>query len=501
MIPSERQVAIYDHWQTTDDNLLVEAVAGSGKTTTLIELVKLCEYRTLFLAFNKSIQVEIGATLEEEGLEQGKAMTMHSMGLSAIRTNTKFRINNNKKYDITRKLQSDYEDLYKGFTWEDKIKLSYTLIDLLDTTKLFLTDDLQEAISHMVDMDKNFYDVAIKDTEGKAVSFIGFCWTRLLEIRDEYYEKPVVEIDFNDMIYLPVKKQWFIPVRPYYLMIDEAQDLNLCQHALIKLLINQGDIKKFIAVGDRRQSIYGFSGAYASSFELFKEYSNTKEFPLDICYRCPSLILQQANDVYDVMQGNKRYDGIVDTVDDILAIKDNSMVICRNSAPLFSVYFGLLGQKRKVIIKGDDILGNLITFMKPMQYKTVSQARLKIEKSISALIPKLKDPKSAYKHHKLKENLGIFNILVSNMCLESTKIIDLIEAIKKIFKNTDEEAIMLCTIHKSKGLQADIVYILNESLIPSKFAKSAKQLEQEVNLKYVARTRAKEEMYYLNLAT
>ena len=59
---------------------------------------------------------------------------------------------------------------------------------------------------------------------------------------------------------------------------------------------------------------------------------------------------------------------------------------------------------------------------------------------------------------------------------------------------------MLCTIHKSKGLEADVVYILNEYLIPSKFAKSPEQIKQEQNLKYVARTRAKEELYFLNTA-
>jgi superfamily I DNA/RNA helicase len=70
--------------------------------------------------------------------------------------------------------------------------------------------------------------------------------------------------------------------------------------------------------------------------------------------------------------------------------------------------------------------------------------------------------------------------------------------LKSLFINK-ENAIMLCTIHKSKGLEADIVYILNEDLIPSRFAKSAEQLKQENNLKYVARTRAKEELYFLDL--
>jgi superfamily I DNA/RNA helicase len=41
-------------------------------------------------------------------------------------------------------------------------------------------------------------------------------------------------------------------------MVDEAQDLNLAKHKLIDNLLGQGDIRKWVAVGDRRQSIYGF---------------------------------------------------------------------------------------------------------------------------------------------------------------------------------------------------------------------------------------------------
>lgn len=498
MEASNRQIAIYNHWESTDDNILVEAVAGSGKTTTLIEILKLCQYKTLFVAFNKSIQTEITSIIEENDFKHAKAMTMHSLGLSAIRANSRFKINNNKKYDVIKKIQEQYSSLYNSFSWEDKMKLSYTLMDLIDTTKLFMTDNLSECISHMIDMDKSMYDQKIPATEGTE-SFIKLVWNDLLQFRDWYYEQRVIEIDFNDMIYVPVIKNYHIPVNPYYLMVDEAQDLNLSQHKLLDKLINQGDVHKFIAVGDRNQSIYGFSGAYASSFDLFKQRPNTVEFPLDICYRCPSFIIEEANKVYNVMQGNKTYTGVVETISDYKLIKDKSMIICRNSAPLFDVYFKLLGEKKKVVIKGEDIVGAISSFLKPLQYKTVSQARIKIERDISRLASRLDDQKNRFKHHKLKENLDLFNILVYNMCVESTKVGDLLQEIQNIFKNDDEDAIILCTIHKSKGLQADIVYILNENLIPSKFAKSEKQMKQEINLKYVARTRAKEELYYLNL--
>jgi hypothetical protein len=87
-------------------------------------------------------------------------------------------------------------------------------------------------------------------------------------------------MDYIDMIY-SVSQNLFIPIQPYYLMIDEAQDLNLVQHKMINNLIDQETLK-VDSSRDRRQSIYGFSGSYASSFDLFKQKENVYELPLDV---------------------------------------------------------------------------------------------------------------------------------------------------------------------------------------------------------------------------
>jgi len=58
--------------------------------------------------------------------------------------------------------------------------------------------------------------------------------------------------------------------------------------------------------------------------------------------------------------------------------------------------------------------------------------------------------------------------------------------------------INLLTIHKAKGLEYDVVYHLNPHLIPAKFAISEAELEQEENLRYVATTRARKELWFVN---
>lgn len=189
------------------------------------------------------------------------------------------------------------------------------------------------------------------------------------------------------------------------------------------------------------------------------------------------------------------------TITDYKLIKDSSMVICRNSGPLLDLYFQLLSENKKVFIKGEDILNGVIRFLRPYQYKTVRQALQKINFEILEIQQlEVKTDELRFKLYKLKDNLKNFILLSKHYCSPNDKVDVIIAELEHMFKTIDDSsAITLCTIHKSKGLEANVVYILNEFLIPSKFAKSPMQLEQERNLKYVARTRAKEELYYLNI--
>lgn len=485
---SKRQQDIFDTWENTDENLLIEAVAGSGKTTTLLQLLELCKYKTLFLAFNKSIQEEIQKKIDEKGLKQGKAMTLHSLGLLAIRNSfKKWKINNGKNFDLIKKLQDNEKGLFKKMAWVDKIKLSYTLMDMNDISRLFLTNDMKEIKKHFDSMDK------IMNTHDQ----MDYLWTEFLKLREDSYNQPVVEIDFNDMIYLPVVRNLYIPIDPTYLMVDECQDLNLSQHKLIDNLVKQGNIEKWIAVGDRNQAIYGFSGAFSSSFDMFLEYGNVKELPLDICYRCSTKIIDVANQVYDVMEYHKSNKGIVATLNNTIDIKDNSMVICRNSKPLIDLYFELLGSGKNVYIKGEDILTGIVRFLKPYANHTTESAKIEMGYKMDDLAEDTSD-NGKIKLYYFKEDYDKYKKLAQHLSTPYETVDSLLNKVKSLFIDK-KNAIMLCTIHKSKGLEADVVYILNENLIPSKFAKSTEQLVQEQNLKYVGRSRAKEELYFLNI--
>jgi len=485
---SDKQIEIFDTWEHTDKNILINAVAGSGKTTTLLQLLELCKYKTLFLAFNKSIQEEIQSKINLKELKQGKAMTLHSLGLLAIRQfYQRWKINNGKNFDLIKKLQDNEKSIFRKIPWEEKLKLSYNLMDMNDISRLFLTDDINEIEIHFESMDK----VLIINDQ------LIYLWEEFLKLRNNSYEEYVVEIDFNDMIYLPVIKNLIIPIDPVYLMVDECQDLNLSQHKLIDNLIKQGDVKKWIAVGDRNQAIYGFSGAYSSSFDLFLEQGNVIELPLDICYRCSTKIIDKANEVYNVMEYHKKSKGVVATVYNTNEIKENSMVICRNSKPLIDLYFELLGSGKSAYIKGEDILTGIVRFLKPYGNHITESAKTEMLYKLDDLEEDKSDA-GKIKLYYFKEDFDKYKKLAQHLSTQYETVDSLLNKVKSLFIDK-KNAVMLCTIHKSKGLESDIVYILNENLIPSKFAKSVEQLKQEQNLKYVARTRAKNELYYLNI--
>lgn len=487
MSPSARQAAIYDCWENEETNMVVGAVAGSGKTTVLMQLLEMCDSRVLFLAFNKSIQTEIQDRIDKGGIEQGKAMTLHSLGFMALRAVYSYvKVHNGKKYKMMKIVEKMNIQLFKSLKWEKKSQLYYTLYDLHDFARIYMTDDLEELKMQLIGAGKNFF-------ECKELPII---WKDWLKVREEGYVGPKIDIDFIDMIYLPAVKDIEIPINTTYLMVDEAQDLNLCQHKIIDKLIAQG-VERWVAVGDPHQAIYGFSGASTKSFSMFLDKENAVEMPLDICYRCPVSVLEYANEVYDIMEGFKTDEGEVSVVEDWKEIKDGSMVICRNTGPIISLYFKMIAAKRKVFIKGDDIINAILGFIRPFKYKTISQTMSLMTAELTKLQAKTKES-DKIKAYFYDQNFTNFRVLSNHLVNFDDKVEVLIQAVQNIFAQ-EEEGTILCTIHKSKGLEADNVYILNQSLIPSKFATTEEQLAQEMNLKYVARTRAKEATYLLNL--
>jgi hypothetical protein len=183
-------------------------------------------------------------------------------------------------------------------------------------------------------------------------------------------------------------------------------------------------------------------------------------------------------------------------------VKDGDMILCRNNAPLIQVYNEFLRLGKKATIRGKDIGSNLKSIVMSVRkelinadckedglfvrlYDDLFTTRNKImEKSAVHAQTAMKTP-------MFENKLDIIKALeVLSEGLKTTD--ELINKITEIFpKKSKAEGVSLSTVHKAKGLEADNVYVVCPSLMPSKSAKKDWEVRQETNLMYVAYTRAK----------
>lgn len=479
--PSKYQSDIYREFQDNNTNILISAVAGSGKTSTLLELLKLTHVQTTFVAFNKSIQQEIEAKVGQQS--NVDVMTIHSLGMKALMRHfrRKLEVKSNKIWDFTNKLNKQW-DIPKN----KYVQTVLTIQNLVDIYRLTMceTDDRLREVADGLGIDYTNDDIRYS-----------------MEVLAEYkvYNQNPEVIDFTDMIYIPAtNKQIGLTVRPKLVFIDECQDLNACQHALIDRMIKKNH-SRFVACGDPYQSIYGFAGADSNSFNQFLDKPNVKQMPLSICYRCPTRVVDKANQVHNIMEPFEGNEPGEVRLGKQTEIQEGDMVLCRNVKPLVKVYFNLLAQGKKASIRGKDLGKGLIKLVKPFEYQSVGHLMVSLSSKLNQkrqeLIEReIESPSNHPSYVNLQEKIEVITF-VGEQFERASQIIDFFE---KLFQDNQKKGVMLSTVHKSKGLESSNVFLLDRQLIPSKFAKTPDQIKQELNLMYVAITRSQSKLIFIH---
>jgi DNA helicase-2/ATP-dependent DNA helicase PcrA len=478
------QLAIYDWVRYDDGNLVIRARAGAGKTTTLINLSKLLNQTksATFLAYNKHIQEELKGKQAKQILSSKVFIyTSHGLGYSAIKRKYKDAEIDEFKADkvIARNIRKwDMSQVANPIEYVGNLK------KMVDLIRLTLTFDKMKVIDLADKHDMKF------DLEDTSRAF--------LVLEEMLNDKKT--IDFTDMVYLPVvdKKIWMFPQD--YVLIDEAQDLCRAQHEMIKKLVkwdkatNQ-PTTRLIFCGDDLQAIYGFTGADTNSFENLTRFPNTKVLPLTISFRCAKNIIKEANKIVpDIRAREDAEDGIVRTGSAIDEATDGDFILARKTLPLVRLFFNFLVMKKKATIKGSDFGINLIHMIEDAN--SLGQLGAKLTNNLNAFREKL-------------ERSGVFNanehtgyvmlsdkIEVLKFLMKMVNTVDeLKQAILGIFRDNVSDGITLSTVHKAKGLEADRVFIVRPDEMPMGVSKGW-MYQQEMNLKYIAITRAKRELVY-----
>lgn len=485
MIYSSYQEAIFNAVEQSNSHLIVEAVAGSGKSTTLVEVCKRLKGNNhLFCAFNKLIADDLSKKLPYNI----QCRTLNSYGWGICLKNFKVKLDMNKTDNMMKDIVPWNERKYVG----GFIK---SLIGLLKANTVF-PDSLMNGSFDMMEL-------ILRQGLDMPKSKQALDWTK------EIYQRSAAMthiMDFDDQIFMPILYDLQLP---YFdtLLVDESQDLNPVQ---IELCIRSA--KRLIAVGDSRQAIYGFRGADPEAIanmqsRLAKDICGVKTLPLSICYRCPKKVVEAAKVIVPQIESNDTAEqGVVASCsmskfDQSALVGD--FVLCRTTAPLVSNCLRFIREGRHATVRGRDIgkqLDSLITRISGgVDSKTIDAFLSDLDNYSRAETSRLA---------ALERNLEIqaLNDRVATLEALSSAVIDpkgigtvagIKQKITEIFSD-ESSGIVFCTIHKSKGLEAERIWILHPELLPHPAAKKPWQKEQEKNLKYVAITRAQKELYWVS---
>ena len=495
--PSQYQKAIFDYIQHEKGNLVVEAAAGSGKTYTLVKALSLIpqDKRVLMTAFNKDIVKELTKKVKE--FPNVEVRTLHGLGM--ILTTRGLRIGGMKPegYKYTQLIYNHWQDLTKTNINKLSRNARKSFVEntkkLVDFGRFYLATTRSEMIELMIKYDipcvADEVDVALK------VMAIG--------------GKNLDSIDYTDMIWMPHIYDLHLQECEYdFIMVDECQDLNVAERNLVLRCLKEGG--RLIAVGDSNQCIYGFSGSDPDSFRAIQSIPNTVSMPLSISYRCPESVVKFAQNLVPSIEAKQgAEEGVILDCVSLDDVHDGDMVLCRNNAPLLQVYCKLLEQGKRAYIRGSDVGKNLQNIVigthKDYLHTNLKQDGVFIRlyedlfNSRKAIMERYGiSQEDAMKHETIQAKLDMIRALeVLGADLTTTE--ELTKKIEDIFpKNDKGEGIMLSTVHKAKGLEADNVFIACASLMPSKSALDEWQVQQERNLMYVAYTRAKKVLGFLN---
>lgn len=466
--PTEEQRLIKEAARTTKDNIIVHALAGAAKTSTLVLIARACMVPILSVAFN----VRIAKEMTDRMPGNTTSRTLNGVGHKAWQNTRSGRcvVDKDKVYNICKSLIDDLpgKEKSEGYgvftTLMNAVRggktAGYVPKKFADMAKPLMTaEDLFASLDE--EPGPLLEDLIIAASERSMTAA---------------FDK---NIDYDDQILMPTVFPATFDSFPLTL-VDEAQDLSALNHVMLRKMVKTN---RLIAVGDEFQSIYGFRGAHADSMSLLQQSFDMRRHDLTICFRCPQAVVAEARFRAPAMQypewaevGEVRHMATWTIAD----MPMDATILCRNNAPLFKCAITLLKNGRYPELVGADIGKAIIKIMKKFGDETMTATQAV-------------DCADVWKAGKLEKSRNPGSIIDQYECImvfleQAPDLRGAIAYAERLLATAG--GIKLMTVHKAKGLEWDNVFLLDRQLINL-------QRSQDRNLLYVAMTRAKKSLSYI----
>ena len=462
--PTQQQLDIMAAFKTTRV-LKVNAVAGSGKTSTLELLAADNTKPSLLLAFNKSIADEAARRFPKHV----SCRTMNSVAYEGFgrRLQHKLNVNKNPKVNTMRSLRNlvdwfqlpDYKDAEPPISARTIAAMSRDVVDRFCHSDRLSISEQDLHYKDFKELKKN-HEFDENTLSRIVLNLAKLIWKERIN--------PISQACCTHDTYV---KLWSLsnPVLNYdILYVDESQDINPCV-----LTVLEKQCCKILYVGDEHQSIYAFRGATNAMKRIV-----CPTMQLSQSWRYGEVIADVAQFIlskYDVqVRGNS---AIASSLTDVRNLDTYTMIFRTNSA--------LFEEAEKLIETGKNV---------------------KVEINVADFVRQIKSAVSLHNKEKpFHDNIARFGSWaelmefskesveiqrLANMALRHD-VEDLIARLEQANVSSTPD-IVLTTAHKSKGLEYDNVVIANDFRFGTKDV--MEMPEQELNLLYVACTRAKKNL-------
>jgi F-box protein, helicase, 18 len=470
---------------STNHNIKINAIAGSGKTTTIIQYAKTrpSYSKILYIAFNKSVKQEAELKFAKEGLNHVKIETAHSLAFKNI------------VYGSNYKIANEYQSYELAKLLEIKLQIHpnemYILCNHIIKFAAYFCNSNALKISEL-----NYLDV-VDDPQVNA--FVKHYYIEIEKFTRIFLAKMHrAEIDITHDFYLKLF-QLKNPILPFnYILFDEGQDAS---PAMLSVFANQTNAIKVI-VGDTHQQIYSWRFAINSLNQVDYEnfyLSNSFRFNADTATLAREIL--EWKSIYSDFKKTE-----INGLGEFKELKTKATLARTNLGLLKKAidYMSLHNNKKKIYFEGNF---NSYTYADEgaslydiLNLYNGNRARINngLIKSMSN-IAQLQE----YIDKTEDRQLGMMLELVLDY---ENEIFDIIKNIKeKHTANKYDADMVFSTIHKCKGMEYDIVELAEDFITQEKVEKLKeetkkdkgliKKLDEEINLLYVAVTRAKKQLH------
>lgn len=472
--------------QSTGD-IKINAVAGSGKTTTVIEYARTrpSTSRILYLAFNKSVKLEAAKKFSDRGLHNVKVETAHSLAYKHI------------------VFQHHYKVKAQAYKTNEIAELLNLQGNEEKHTEYVIANHINKFIAYFCNSDKqkvqdlNYLDTI---TDAKAKTFVATFYEYIVkQTRLLLGKMDKGEIEVTHDFYLK-KFQLSNPILRYdYILFDEGQDASA---AMLDVFSKQKATK--IIVGDTHQQIYGWRFAINSLEKL-----DFKTYHLSTSFRFSQDIANLAVEVLKFKNHIDRYVPVKIIGKGTSTEIKTQAVIARTNLGLLLKAIEYVTEKKKV--KRIYFEGNINSYTYAEEgaslYDVLHLYNKKYHLIKDKLIKAMKDLDELEDYIEKTEDVQLA-MLVEIVREYGNEIPDIIKAIKEkhVDNNEKEKAEMVfSTVHRCKGMEYDSIELVNDFLSEEKLEnikneKKAEEinhakLNEEINLLYVAITRTKNSIH------